>query len=94
MTLDQSFEDKIFFNMARAIDTLQAKEAFIAAGFEEDKAKALVDVMSQIDDDLARKEDVLLVRAEIDNVEARITNRIYAIGLTVAALVVGMNTLV
>ena len=80
--------------MGKTLDTLQAKELFTAAGFAEDEAKALVSVMSQIDDDLARKEDVLLVSARIDKVEARITNRIYAIGLTIAALVVGMNTLV
>ena len=80
--------------MAKTLDTLQAKEVFTAAGFAEEEAKALVSVMAEIDDDLARKEDVLLVRSEIDKVEARITNRIYAIGLTVAALVVGMNTLV
>ena len=80
--------------MAKALDTLEAKELFTAAGFAEDEAKALVTVMAQIDDDLARKEDVLLVRAEIDQVEMRITNKIYAIGLTIAALVVGMNTLV
>lgn len=80
--------------MAKTLDTLRAKEAFTKVGFDEAKAKALVRVMSEIDDDLARKQDVLLVRAEIDNVETRITNRIYAIGLTIAALVVGMNTVV
>ena len=80
--------------MAKTLDTLRAKEVFTKVGFDEAKAKALVRVMSEIDDDLARKQDVLLVRAEIDNVETRITNRFYAIGLTIAALVVGMNTVV
>lgn len=80
--------------MARTLDTLHAMERFTEAGFEAEQAKALVNVMSQVDDDLARREDVQLVRAEINLVETRITNRIYAIGLAVAGLVVGMNTLV
>lgn len=79
--------------MAKAIDTLQAKEAFTAAGFEERKAKALVDVMSQIDDDIASKKDILLLQKDIENLEARLTNKIYSIGLAIAALVVGMNVL-
>ena len=80
--------------MARTLDTLEAKETFTTAGFDEEKAKALVSVMAQIDEELARKGDVFLLRSEIKNLEARLTNRIYGIGLTVAALVVGMNTLV
>ena len=55
------------------------------------KAKALVEVLSEIDDDLATKKDILLLQKDIENMEARMTNRIYGIGITVAALVVGMN---
>ena len=80
--------------MARTLDTLEAKETFITAGFDDEKAKALVSVMAQIDDELARKSDVLLVKAEIKSLESRMANRIYGIGLSVAALVIGMNTLV
>ena len=80
--------------IAKTLDTLEAMERFTAAGFQEDQAKALIHVMAQIDEDLARRKDVLLIRAEMDHMEVRITNRIYAIGLSVAAVVVGMHTLV
>ena len=70
--------------MAKAIDTLKAASHLEEAGFEKEKAEAIVGIISISEESLATKADIELL-------ESRLTNKIYAIGITIAALVVGMN---
>lgn len=70
--------------MAKAIDTLKAASHLVEAGFEKEQAEAIVAIIGNSEESLATKADIALL-------ESRLTNKIYAVGITIATVVVGMN---
>ena len=70
--------------MAKAIDTLKAVTSLKEAGFNSEQSEAIVDIISDSEENITSKADLQLL-------ESRLTNKIYAIGISIAALVVGMN---
>lgn len=85
MTNVQVYRVVIYLNhMAKAIDTLKAAALLTEAGLGQKEAEAIVELIAATEGGLVTKTDLALL-------ESRLTNRIYAIGLTIAALVVGMN---
>ena len=70
--------------MAKAIDTLKAAALLKEAGLKKEQAEAIVGVIASSEESIATKADLQLL-------ESRLTNKIYAIGISIAALVVGMN---
>lgn len=70
--------------MAKVIDTLKAVTSLKEAGFNSEQSEAIVDIISDSEENIASKADLQLL-------ESRLTNKIYAIGISIAALVVGMN---
>ena len=72
--------------MAKAIDTLKALNALTDAGVRQQEAEAIVGLLAETEGNLVTKLDIELL-------ESRLTNRIYAVGVTVAGVVVGMNVI-
>ncbi|MCG8608365.1 hypothetical protein MJD09_25685 [bacterium] len=72
--------------MAKAIDTLKAAVSLKEAGLNEEQAEAIVEI-------IASSEESIATKADIELLDSRLTNKIYAIGISIAALVVGMNVL-
>ena len=77
--------------MAKTIDTLKSASILTKAGANKELAVAIVEVVSDVDAELATKADIARLETKIELSESRVTTRIYAISITVAALVVGMN---
>lgn len=77
--------------MAKTIDTLKSASILTKAGANKELAEAIVEVVSDVDAELATKADIARLETKIELSESRVTTRIYAISITVAALVVGMN---
>ena len=70
--------------MAKAIDTLKAAALLKEAGIREEQAEAIVGIIANSEENTATKADIELL-------ESRLTNKIYAIGISISALVVGLN---
>lgn len=77
--------------MAKVIDTLKAANILSEAGIRKREAEAIVSVVAEAEGNLATKSDLELVRSDLNLLESRITNKIYAIGLTIGTLVVGVG---
>lgn len=52
--------------MAKTIDTLQALNALVASGVDENQAKAFVEVISEAGDDLATKSDLKVLETKLN----------------------------
>ena len=77
--------------MAKSIDTYQEITHLTDAGIDHKHAEAFVNLVSQSSDELATKADLRLLKADINLLKADLINRIYAIGIAISGLVVGMN---
>ena len=72
--------------MAKTIDTLKSAELLTKAGIAKSQAEAIVEVVSSTEDALVTKGDLEL---RLELLESRITNKLYAVGITLAALTIG-----
>jgi hypothetical protein len=70
--------------MATRIDTLKALEMLVNKGFAKEQATAIVEIVAESDDELVTTTEL---KTELSLLESRITNKIYAVGLTIAAVV-------
>lgn len=81
----------LFRRMAKTIDTLKSASILTKAGANKELAEAIVEVVSDVDAELATKADITRLETKIELSESRMANRIYSIGIAIGALVVGMN---
>ena len=70
--------------MEKAIDILKSATSLKGAGFDKRQSGLVVDIFSDSEESIA-------TRADIELLESRIINEIYTIGITISALVVGLN---
>ena len=62
-----------------AFDTLKAAKALRAAGFDDAQAEAVTEQISvAVGENVATKNDVALVRSEMEKLELRMTIKMYA----------------
>lgn len=69
-----------------AFDSFQAARALQAAGVDRAQAEAIADAIQQRQD-YATKSDLAELRADMAALETRLTNRIYAVAIGLAATV-------
>ena len=77
---------KILCMASAAFDSFQAARALQAAGVDRAQAEAIADAIQQRQD-YATKSDLAELRADMAALETRLTNRIYAVAIGLAATV-------
>lgn len=84
--------------MTMLVDTHKAIKELTQAGAEERLAEAIVGAITAADKQVATKDDIQLLRAEIEQVrtemggmEERLTRRMYAVAFVVTSILVAVR---
>lgn len=84
--------------MGYTIDTAATIHSLEAAGLQPEQARAIVNAISRSDEALATRADVMALKAELKELEARISMRLYTcaagiFGLLLAAQLIASDIL-
>ena len=78
-----------------AFDTLKAVKALRAAGFDDPQAEAVTEQISAaVGENVATKNDVAIVRSDMEKIELRMTVKLYAAGAAGAGLIKVLDFLI
>ncbi len=71
---------------AMLIDTDKAKQRLRQGGVAEEQAGAIIDLWRMSEEHVATKQDIALLRRDMEAFEERLTQRIYRAALTVVGI--------
>lgn len=77
--------------MAILVDTYKIHSRLIKAGFEKDKAEAIVESFSMAQEDVATKGDIELLQKELQVVEQKLIVNMWIVGTAVVGVLGAIN---